>query len=152
MHIHLDISESYRSLVETQIIENAALAALRHQKIPANAETSIVIASDEQLHDLNYQFRGVDAPTDVLSFPSELTDPQSGASYLGDVVISYPRAEIQSQAGGHEIEEELQLLIVHGLLHLLGYDHADPQEKDRMWAAQSDILSQLGISNISLPE
>ncbi len=150
MQIYLDISESYRSLVESQIIEKAALAALQHQKAPSNAEISIVIASDEQLHDLNYQFRGVDAPTDVLSFPSNLTDPESGASYLGDVVISYPQAEIQSQAGGHEIDEELQLLIVHGLLHLLGHDHADSQEKDRMWAVQAEILNQLGIGDINL--
>lgn len=152
MHIHLDIAKSYRSHIEHQLIENAALATLQHQKAPSEGEVSIVIVSDEQLRDLNSQFRGIDAPTDVLSFPSELTDPESGAAYLGDVVISYPRAEVQSQAGGHEIDEELQLLIVHGLLHLLGYDHADPQEKDRMWAIQAEIISQLGIGNITLSE
>ncbi len=152
MHIHLDIAESYRPHIEHQLIENAALATLHHQKAPSNGEVSIVITSEEQLGDLNSQFRGIDTPTDVLSFPSELTDPESGAAYLGDVVISYPRAEAQSQAGGHEIAEELQLLIVHGLLHLLGYDHANPKEKDRMWAIQTEILSQLGISNITLSE
>ncbi len=152
MHIYLDISEEFHSLVETQLCESAAKATLEHQTAPTNAELSIVITSDEQLHELNLQFRGLDAPTDVLSFPSELTDPESGASYLGDVVISYPRAEAQSQAGGHEIEEEMQLLIVHGLLHLLGHDHTDQEEKDRMWAAQAEIMGSLGIGNITLPE
>ncbi|MBC8506581.1 MAG: rRNA maturation RNase YbeY [Anaerolineales bacterium] len=152
MRIHLDISESYLSQFETRIIEKAALAAFQHQEAPQNAEISIVIASDEQLHDLNFQFRELDAPTDVLSFPSEFTDPESGASYLGDVVISFPQAKAQSQTGGHTIEDELQLLVVHGVLHLLGHNHAEPLEKSQMWAAQVEILETLGIGNISLPE
>ena len=152
MQIHLDISESYISLINPQIIENAALVVLQHQEIPPNAELSIVLTSDEQLHDLNFQFREMDAPTDVLSFPSDFTDPESGASYLGDVVISLPRAEAQSQTGGHAIEDELQLLVVHGVLHLLGHDHAEPLDKSQMWAIQAEILKTLGIGDISIPE
>jgi len=152
MPIHLDILEAYRSQIYPRLIESAAKATLQHQDVPADAELTIVITSDEQIHDLNTQFRGVDAPTDVLSFPAELTDPESGAPYLGDVVIAFPRAESQSRAGGHEIAAELQLLIIHGILHLLGHDHADQQEKDHMWAAQAEILGQLGIGDITLPE
>ncbi len=152
MQIHLDISESYISLINPQIIENAASVALQHQETPSNAELSIVITSDEQLKELNYQFREVDAPTDVLSFPSEFTDPKSGAAYLGDVVISFPQADAQSQTGGHSIEDELQLLVVHGVLHLLGHDHAEALEKSQMWAAQAEILKTLGIGDISVPE
>jgi len=152
MTIHLDILDAYQPQIETRLIENAARTTLEHQAAPAKVELSIVFTTDEQIHDLNYQFRGVDAPTDVLSFPAELTDPESGAIYLGDVVISFPRAKAQSQAGGHEIAAELQLLIVHGILHLLDHDHADQQEKDHMWSAQAEVLDQLGISNITIPE
>ena len=91
------------------------------------------------------QFRDVDAPTDVLSFPAEFSDPESGAAYLGDVLISYPRVVAQTQSGGHTPEAELQLLIVHGILHLLGHDHADEAEKNTMWAAQAEILATLGV-------
>ncbi|MBM3144188.1 MAG: rRNA maturation RNase YbeY [Chloroflexi bacterium] len=150
MPIHLDIPKTYRSHIETRRIESAAKAALQQQAVPADAELSIVITTDEQIQDLNYRFRGVDAPTDVLSFPTEFTDPESGAAYLGDVVISFPRAESQSRAGGHDILAELQLLIVHGILHLLGYDHVDQDEKDRMWAAQAEIIANLGV-DISPP-
>ena len=152
MPIHLDILEAYRSQIDPRLIESAAQAALQHQDVPANAELTIVITSDEQIHDLNFQFRRVDAPTDVLSFPAELTDPESGAPYLGDIVIAFPRAESQAQAGGHEIAAELQLLIIHGILHLLGHDHADKDQKEEMWSAQAKILKQLGIGEITLPE
>ncbi len=152
MPIHLELNPDYRSQIEPRPLENAAKTTLLHQTVSADAEVSIVITSDEQIHDLNHQFRGIDTPTDVLSFQSHFTDPESGASYLGDVVISYPRAEAQSQAGGHETTAELQLLIVHGILHLLGHDHAERQAKERMWAAQAEILDQLGIGDIPLPK
>ena len=102
------------------------------------------------MRELNRQFRNIDAPTDVLSFPADFSDPENGIPYLGDIIISYPSAKEQSYAGGHSIEAELQLLVVHGILHLLGHDHADPEEKADMWAAQKEILHDLGLENISL--
>jgi probable rRNA maturation factor len=80
----------------------------------------------------------------VLSFPAGETDPDTGEYYLGDVVISFPRAQAQAQERGHSTAEELDLLVVHGVLHLLGYDHADVEERDRMWAVQQQVLNQLG--------
>lgn len=148
--IFLEIPEGYRSQVGPRPLEAAAQAALRHQSAPPNADLTIVIGDDAQLRQLNHQFLGVDAPTDVLSFPADFSDPESEAPYLGDIIISYPRAEAQAATGGHDPTAELQLLVVHGVLHLLGHDHAEPAEKTRMWAAQSEILAQLGLSGIQI--
>ncbi|MEA3351556.1 MAG: rRNA maturation RNase YbeY [Chloroflexota bacterium] len=149
--ITLDVLEEFRSQAESQLIEHAANATLQHQSAPADADLSIVITDNDSIQALNRQFRAVDAPTDVLSFPAELTDPESGTPYLGDVIISHPRAKAQAQAGGHSVEDELQLLVVHGVLHLLGHDHAEADEKKRMWTAQAEILGILGINEINLP-
>jgi probable rRNA maturation factor len=94
---------------------------------------------------LNRQYLGRDAVTDVLSFPADEADPESGCRYLGDILLSMPRAAAQAQAGGHPVEQEAQLLVVHGTLHLLGYDHGRKEEKERMWAVQAEILEQLGV-------
>ncbi|MBT3390589.1 MAG: rRNA maturation RNase YbeY [Chloroflexi bacterium] len=145
MSIYIEIGADTCLPGESQRIEAAAQATLAHQGISATSELSIIVTDDAQLHELNQQFRDVDAPTDVLSFPAEFSDPESGAAYLGDVLISYPRVVAQTQSGGHTPEAELQLLIVHGILHLLGHDHADEAEKNTMWAAQAEILATLGV-------
>jgi probable rRNA maturation factor len=111
-----------------------------------------VLADNVRLQELNRNYLGIDAPTDVLSFPASETDPETGARYLGDILISIPRAEEQAQSGGHPLEAELQLLVVHGVLHLLGYDHAETGEKAKMWKAQSEILEALGLSGIVIQE
>jgi probable rRNA maturation factor len=82
----------------------------------------------------------------VLSFPSGEIDPDTSAIYLGDIVISLPRAEYQSTKEGHPLVDELQLLVVHGSLHLLGYDHAELADKKMMQVAQDKILVQLGLN------
>lgn len=126
------------------LLTQAAEAALRAGSADAAAEMTVALSDDAQLHELNRQFLGVDAPTDVLSFPSGETDPDSEALYLGDVIISYARARTQAEAGGHALESELQLLAVHGALHLLGHDHAEDDEKAAMWALQAQALQALG--------
>ena len=95
---------------------------------------------------------GVDGPTDVLSFPSDEIDPETGNRYLGDILISVQRAAAQAQIPGHPVESEVQLLIVHGVLHLMGHDHAEPEEKARMWKAQTEILTQLGLGGLDIRE
>ncbi|MBU0511870.1 MAG: rRNA maturation RNase YbeY [Chloroflexi bacterium] len=148
--ITLEIAEGFRSLIDSRPVECAVEAALQHQSATQNADLTIVITGDEQIHDLNRQFRGVDAPTDVLSFPAGHTDPESGSLYLGDVLISYPRASAQAERGEHSVADEIQLLVVHGTLHLLGHDHASPDEKTKMWAAQAEILRELGIEDLGV--
>lgn len=137
-------------------LRQAALAALVLEGVQERCEVMIVIADDDTLRELNWRFRGVNAPTDVLSFANESRGPFAGGGgqfphYLGDLVISLPTAQAQAEAVGGTLVHELQLLIVHGVLHLLGYDHAGPEEKSRMWAAQERILQRLGVT-LPLPE
>lgn len=117
-----------------------------------NGDITIVLTDDRQLHELNLDYLGVDAPTDVLSFPASETDPETGASYLGDIILSIPRATAQAEAAGHPVEAEAQLLVVHGTLHLLGYDHSTDEEKAVMWAEQAKVLERLGLSRIKIQE
>ena len=146
--IHLQVSESFFEalpalLQDLSFLERAGLEALQ-QAGSSPVSLTIVIGDDAQLHELNRQFLGVDAPTDVLSFPADDTDPDSGERYIGDILISYPRAAAQAASAGHAVQDELQLLVVHGVLHLLGFDHAVPAEKTRMWNVQAQVLNSLG--------
>ena len=135
-----------------ELLERAAYAAIEHGAESRDAELSIVLTDNEHLQELNLNYLGIDAPTDVLSFPASETDPESGARYIGDILISIPRAQSQADAAGHPLESEVQLLVVHGVLHLLGHDHAEPDDKARMWKAQAEILKSLGLGNIQIRE
>jgi probable rRNA maturation factor len=143
--ISIEIIPELRRVVKPIDLERAAEAALMQQSI-SDADLSLVLTNDERIQVLNRTYLLKDSPTDVLAFPASETDPETGRRYLGDVIISVPRAEAQSQAEGHALKEELSLLVIHGVLHLLGFDHDGKEEKNRMWAAQTRILSLLGIS------
>jgi probable rRNA maturation factor len=140
--------------VSEDLIERAANAALSHHASGESpeAELTIVLTDDTRLRELNRDYLGMDAPTDVLSFPASETDPETGARYLGDILVSVARAQAQAEAAGHPLESELQLLVVHGVLHLLGYDHAQAEEKARMWKTQAEILEGLGLGRIQIRE
>ena len=131
---------------------NAAQATLAVKPEHLNVDITIAFVTDEDIQSLNRSYRGIDSPTDVLSFSSEEVDPDTDRLYLGDIIISLPRAAAQSQKAGHKLENEIQLLIVHGVLHLLGYDHSDPEEKKIMWQVQDEILASIGCVVLSLPE
>jgi probable rRNA maturation factor len=135
-----------------QLLERAAHAALTHESQSLDSELSIVLTDDARLQGLNREYLGIDAPTDVLSFPASETDPETGARYIGDILLSIPRAQAQADAAGHSLESEVQLLVVHGVLHLLGHDHAEAEEKVRMWKAQAEILKSLGLDSIQIRE
>jgi probable rRNA maturation factor len=152
--INILVADPFTDLVDTAKLELAALTTLQHESDSPDLELSLVIEDDARLQGLNKEFLDIDAPTDVLSFPSgeEEVDPESGLLYLGDVVISYPRALEQSSAAGHPLMAELQLLVIHGTLHLLGHDHAEEEEKTEMWTAQAEILRELGVQITRLPE
>ena len=139
------------------LIERAARAALKHQKESLDVNLSIVLTDNRRLHKLNRDYLGIDAPTDVLSFPASETDgseidPETGARYIGDILISVPYAAKGAAKAGHPVESELELLVVHGVLHLLGHDHAKPKEKAKMWKAQAEILASLGLGQIQIRE
>lgn len=140
------IEEVQRVTADGRWLELAAQEALAQAGGAKDADLTLVITGDNQIQELNRQFLGTDAPTDVLSFPSEEFDPDSGLIYLGDIILSYPRALAQAAGSGHPVQDELRLLVVHGVLHLLGYDHAEAAGKAEMWALQAEILKQLGAS------
>jgi probable rRNA maturation factor len=146
IHIEADIP------FPQNLLEGAARATLEHESGSLDVDLSIILTNDARLRELNLKYLGVDASTDVLSFPASETDPETGARYIGDILISVPRAQAQAEAAGHPLEAELQLLVVHGVLHLLGHDHARAKEKARMWKAQAEILESLGLGQIEIRE
>ena len=141
--INIQIDDPFTRDLDPDWIREAARETLLHQSIPEDSELSIVVTGDTQIQDLNRQFLDIDAPTDVLSFPSDEIDPESGTPYLGDVLISYPRALDQAGSADHPVKSEMQLLVVHGVLHLLGYDHAQEEGKNQMWTIQAEVLTRL---------
>lgn len=122
-------------------MRDAARAAIAASRIRRPRSLTVVVAGDAALRRLNRDFAGVDAATDVLAFTADETP-----DYLGEVVISLPRARAQARRGGHRLIDELRLLTIHGVLHLLGHDHQTPGQKRRMWAAQARALRQVGAS------
>ena len=148
--IFLEKADGLTPEISADMVEKAAREALKHQSAPEDSDLTIVLTDDAQLHELNRQWMGVDAPTDVLSFPADETDPESGNRYLGDILISVQRAAEQAKTAGHAVEAEVQLLVIHGVLHLLGHDHAEADEKTKMWQAQGEILSALGLGQIQV--
>ena len=150
--INLVSSDLYQDLIDEATLVRAAETVIQLAMIPGPVEVSVVIEDDEQLHELNQRFLGIDAPTDVLSFPADELDPDSGLRYLGDVIISYPRAAEQAALAGEAIQDELQLLVVHGVLHLLGHDHGTSTEKEKMWLEQQRALDSIGCKITRLPE
>jgi probable rRNA maturation factor len=142
--IHIQNEHGYS--FDADLLRDAAHAAILQQGAAEDAELSLVLVDDASMQAYNRDYREIDAPTDVLSFPSTEIDLDSGAPYLGDLIVSYPTASAQAAAAGHSLDAELALLVVHGLLHLLGHDHYDDDEKMLMWAAQHEILNSLGIS------
>lgn len=114
-------------------------------------ELSIVLCSDPFIHQLNQSYRGVDAPTDVLSFAmGDGEDADLNPDVLGDVVISLDTADRQAQEHGHPLDTELQVLLVHGLLHLLGFDHEEPEERAEMQGREAELLGWLKAGPVGL--
>ncbi len=148
--LHLQIDPRYQDQKFERPLKEAVAAALQQQgQVEKDIELTLVLTGDARLRKLNQQFRGVDKSTDVLSFADGGQDAESGRRYLGDVIISVPRARSQARAAGHSLAAELQLLAVHGVLHLLGHDHGQPAQRRRMWAAQDEILHNLGLPILS---
>ncbi len=151
--INIIINEIFEAPdIDPAVLEKTAVKVLEHEKKGEEVDISIALEDNAHLQELNLQFLGIDAPTDVLSFPAEETDPDTGHLYLGDIIISLPIALTQSASAGHPLQNELQLLVVHGMLHLLGYDHADPEMKKEMWELQAKLLAELSVEIKKLPE
>lgn len=149
IEVEVQIEPAFAHLLSTEHLRSVGEATLRLEG--KSGQVTLVITGDPGIQRLNRDFLGVDAPTDVLAFSAQeigdsfVVAPEAG-NYLGDVIVSYPRAVAQAAELGHPVEHEVNLLIVHGVLHLLGYDHADEDERDAMWARQEVILRRVATS------
>ena len=125
-------------------IKAAAEAVLAAEGIGEKCELSVLLTDDEGIHEINREFRAVDKPTDVLSFPMGDVDPATGRLLLGDMVLNVARAEAQGVEFGHGADHEISYLTVHSVLHLLGYDHVDegPMKKE-MRSREKLIMAKL---------
>ena len=154
LETEVDVAESVTTQIETVI-----RAALEEQGVELPCEISVLLTDDEGIHQINLDMRGVDRPTDVLSFPmfelepgvppegEDYLDPESELCPLGDMCISLERAEAQAAEFGHSVEREICYLTVHSVLHLLGYDHLDEGPmKAQMREREEAILEKLGIT------
>lgn len=142
--------------VEEARLRAAALTVLTQQDADPQAELSLILSDDATVRELNQRHRGIDAPTDVLSFPADPLPPEIAAMsdeapYLGDLVIAYPYALAQAQRAHQSPEDSFALLVIHGTLHLLGYDHDTPAARTLMWREQARALHALGLPESLVP-
>jgi probable rRNA maturation factor len=155
--VDVQVFPAFARRVSKAWLRNVAAEALRSCEGTEALAISLVIADDETVRDLNRVYRGLDETTDVLAFSLGETNgdgDQVGGAFpihpeeagpFGEIVISYPQAARQSSEGRKPVNAEIALLVVHGALHLLGYDHADPQEEKVMWAKQDQVLTGIPL-------
>jgi probable rRNA maturation factor len=126
-------------------VRRAAEAAMLDNDAPPS-EISVVLSDDEHIRELNKHHRGMDKPTNVLSFPAaRMKTPAGAPRILGDIVLAYETVQREASEEAKSIENHLSHLVVHGVLHLLGYDHEDEEEAEIMEARERQILAKLGI-------
>lgn len=144
-----------------KLITDVVKTALKYENCPFDAAVEVVLTDDVRIREVNREFRNIDRATDVLSFPmveyaapadyegigddETLFDPETGELLLGDIMISVEKAAAQAEAYGHSLKREIGFLTAHSMLHLLGYDHEDDEERLIMEKRQEEILALLGI-------
>ena len=153
--------KSFQNITYTRIIRACVEAVLKEEKVNVPCEINVLVTDDQGIHAINLGSRGVDKPTDVLSFPmfqleagnypedwDDYADPETGLVPLGDMCISLQRAKAQAEEFGHSLRREIGYLTIHSVLHLLGYDHLDEgEEKKKMRAKEEKIAAT--IANMS---
>ena len=148
--IEIFVEEEFRGVVDEGWARRIAQTVLKAEWVAPPYEVSLVFTDSETIKQLNRDYRGVDEPTDVLAFymlPQKEVDdsfalPPDGVTRLGEVIISYPQAVEQAREQGHSTEKELALLIIHGILHLLGYDHEEPEGESKMRGRERELLEK----------
>lgn len=150
MEINVLIDDDLEGRLEVSWLQGVAERVLTAQDAGSGVELGLVITSQERVRQLNRSYRGRDEPTDVLAFSTVeeiVTDsppfvvPPDGVLHLGEVIIAYPQAVAQAEEHGHSIKKEITILIIHGVLHLLGYDDEKPEMEREMRAKEREILS-----------
>ncbi|UCB42945.1 MAG: rRNA maturation RNase YbeY [Dehalococcoidales bacterium] len=149
MEVNVLIDEEFEGELEAGWLRGITEQVLLAEGTEPKAELGLVITSQARIQELNLVHLDIDAPTDVLAFPmtpDEDSDipafvtPPDGSVHLGEVIVSFPQAFLQAEEHGHPVKKEVALLIVHGVLHLLGYDHDTPEPEQRMRAREARIL------------
>ena len=167
--------QAYLAAGQEKLLHEVIEAAAKYLKLPEGIELDLSIVSNEDIQALNRDYRGLDKPTDVLSFAltevsseydvdfahwdraeeaeetedleeTEFEDEEAIPQHLGDIIISYPRAQEQAQDYGHSLDRELAFLAVHGFLHLNGYDHQTEEEAKEMFRIQEEVLTTYGLT------
>ena len=167
--------QAYLAAGQEKLLHEVIEAAAKYLKLPEGIELDLSIVSNEEIQALNRDYRGLDKPTDVLSFAltevsseydvdfahldlteeaeetedleeTEFEDEEAIPQHLGDIIISYPRAQEQAQDYGHSLDRELAFLAVHGFLHLNGYDHQTEEEAQEMFRIQEEVLTTYGLT------
>lgn len=153
--MQIEISNQQEKMTVTQVIEDRIIEVLeetaRVHEVDDLAEVSLMFTDDETIHEMNREYRGIDRPTDVLSFALEEGEEEEiyggpEENLLGDIIISVETATRQAEEYGHSVEREMAFLALHGMLHLLGYDHMEEEERKEMRAQEEAILASLGIT------
>jgi len=131
------------------LVRRAVRETLKQEGIPLSCEVSVTLVDDARIQELNREYMGTDAPTDVLSFPQETPEgrpplqPSGNRAALGDIVVSLETVARQADEHDAAYERELALMVAHSTLHLLGYDHAEPAERAVMWERQESVMQTL---------
>lgn len=149
MSIEVNNESTYS--VDEAALQRLATYCLDAMRVHADADIAIVLVDEAAMEQLHVQWMGEPGPTDVLSFPMDELRPGNDDAItppgvLGDVVLCPQVAEMQAEGAGHSIMDELLMLTAHGILHLLGFDHADPEEEKEMFSLQRDLLVGFALS------
>ncbi len=150
MKIVVQVEDPFVAEVNPKLVERALRSTLQRFSTTRATTLTVVITDNETIQQLNHEYRGINSPTDVLSFANtpDPDFPEMDQGHLGDVIIAYPVAQGQALTGGHRPMDEILLLAIHGTLHLLGFDHDSPLQKQEMWAIQAEIMTELGLAHI----
>jgi probable rRNA maturation factor len=140
----IEIQKNYSDTlnINSAFLKQAVQLTLDHLDQP-ELDITLRLTNDPEMRQLNQTFRGIAKTTDVLAFKQDVIDPETNRLYLGDIIISLDRAAQQAQDEGHPLDHEAAILVIHGTLHLLGYDHAEPEAKKEMWKVQKEIYQRL---------
>lgn len=135
--------QAFRKDLDKKRLQKAGTIAFRVLGFETEPEVTLQVTDDQTIREFNLQYREMDEVTDVLSFENAFTDPESGQTYLGDILISFETAKRQADLRGLNLMAELEMLLVHGILHLAGMDHASKSEWEEMSTLQDAILAEL---------
>ena len=151
LNVSVELTNESGFSVDEGSLQALTMHAMAHMKVHPDADVAIVLVDEKTMSDLHLQWMDEPGPTDVLSFPMDELRPglegdDAVEGILGDIVLCPTVAQQQAEAAGHSLMDELHLLTVHGMLHLLGFDHAEPEEEKEMFGLQGEILRAFGES------